>query len=244
MANNGSHEKAHKGRRLRWWQLIVLVIVFSIGGLGLAYIRATGTIDLAYRVGTSLKAFRAILSLSSEDVRAFVDSYEIFGMEQISPRDESKIKDYYRVVNQLCALGEVEKMYIPPVLDLPKGVYGNQLLFEKMMAESLNVGPGKKLLELGCGRGRIAHHVARLTGAKVVGLNIGDDQIQNAIDYANSTGGPRRPSQMASLKQKCGVILCRSPEAARIPSGQLQRPAAVRGWVIRWILPRAGTHVR
>jgi len=188
MANNGSHEKAHKGRRLRWWQLIVLVIVFSIGGLGLAYIRATGTIDLAYRVGTSLKAFRAILSLSSEDVRAFVDSYEIFGMEQISPRDESKIKDYYRVVNQLCALGEVEKMYIPPVLDLPKGVYGNQLLFEKMMAESLNVGPGKKLLELGCGRGRIAHHVARLTGAKVVGLNIGDDQIQNAIDYANSTG--------------------------------------------------------
>ncbi len=32
---------------------------------------------------------------------------------------------------------QVEKMYIPPVLDLPKGVYGNQLLFEKMMAESV-----------------------------------------------------------------------------------------------------------
>ncbi len=55
----------------------------------------------------------------------------------------------------------------------------------------LDVGPGKTLLELGCGRGRIAHHVARLTGAKVVGLNIGDDQIANAIDYANTTG-PRR----------------------------------------------------
>jgi sterol 24-C-methyltransferase len=78
--------------------------------------------------------------------------------------------------------------YIPPVYDLATGVYGNQLLFEEDMALSLDVGAGDKLLDLGCGRGRIAHHVARLTGAKVMGLNIGEDQVANAKEYAASTG--------------------------------------------------------
>jgi len=160
----------------------------AIMSITVGYIYGTGTIDLAYRGKTSLKAFSSILQLKQKDIMAFVDSYEIFGKEFITPDDEEKIKDYYRVVNQLCALGEVEKMYIPPVYDLPQGVYGNQLLFEKDMAMTLDVGPSDVVLELGCGRGRIAHHVARITGAKVVGMNIEDSQVQNAIAYANETG--------------------------------------------------------
>lgn len=34
------------------------------------------------------------------------------------------------VLNHLCALGEVEKMYIPPAMDLKLGIFGNQLLWE------------------------------------------------------------------------------------------------------------------
>ncbi len=67
-------------------------------------------------------------------------------------------------------------------------MYVNQLLFEEDMASTLDVGAGDKLLELGCGRGRIAHHVARLTGASVRGMNIGEDQIASAKEYAASTG--------------------------------------------------------
>eukprot|EP00547_Thalassionema_nitzschioides_P009466 CAMPEP_0194229180 /NCGR_PEP_ID=MMETSP0156-20130528/43752_1 /TAXON_ID=33649 /ORGANISM="Thalassionema nitzschioides, Strain L26-B" /LENGTH=386 /DNA_ID=CAMNT_0038961719 /DNA_START=35 /DNA_END=1195 /DNA_ORIENTATION=+ len=152
------------------------------------YITSTGTVDLWYRFSTSMHAFGGILSLDNKEIQAFIDSYEIFDKEIITPEDEGKIKDYYRVLNHLCALGEVEKMYIPPVYDLNRGVYENQLLFEEDMAKTLNVGPGDTLLELGCGRGRISNHMARLTGAKVVGVNIDSDQIGNARKYAETTG--------------------------------------------------------
>ena len=42
--------------------------------------------------------------------------------------------------------------------------------------DKLGLGPGKHALECGCGRGRIAHHVASVTGAKVTGFNINDGQ--------------------------------------------------------------------
>jgi sterol 24-C-methyltransferase len=50
------------------------------------------------------------------------------------------------------------------------------------------VGAGKKVLDVGCGRGRIAHHVAKYTGAKVVGLNIDKTQIRMAEEHAKAEG--------------------------------------------------------
>eukprot|EP00658_Telonema_sp_P-2_P064686 TRINITY_DN5386_c0_g1_i8.p1 TRINITY_DN5386_c0_g1~~TRINITY_DN5386_c0_g1_i8.p1 ORF type:complete len:264 (+),score=90.62 TRINITY_DN5386_c0_g1_i8:61-852(+) len=47
---------------------------------------------------------------------------------------------------------------------------------------------GQKVLDIGCGAGRIAHYAATLTGARVSGFNIDGDQILNAIEYANQTG--------------------------------------------------------
>jgi sterol 24-C-methyltransferase len=42
-------------------------------------------------------------------------------------------------------------------------------------------------MDMGCGRGRIAHYFATQTGGKVSGYNIDPNQIGNAIDYANET---------------------------------------------------------
>merc|ERR1712050_729433 len=84
--------------------------------------------------------------------------------------------------------GPVEKMYIPPVLELSRGVVGNQNLFEEKFADLLKVGPNDTVLDVGCGRGRIAHHVATHTGAKVVGLNIDEQQVQSAREHAQATG--------------------------------------------------------
>jgi len=46
----------------------------------------------------------------------------------------------------------------------------------------------KTVLDVGCGRGRIAHHVASYTGARVVGLNIDKTQLGMARQYAEATG--------------------------------------------------------
>jgi len=146
---------------------------------------------LWYRLSTSLTALHALLTLPPEHVQEFLKSYEIFDKEKITdnPEDAQNIINYYKVLNHLCAVGEVEKMYIPPAMDLNQSIFANQVLWEeKGMADQLNVGPGKKVLDVGCGRGRIAHHVASYTGADVTGINIDKSQIEFARKYADQTG--------------------------------------------------------
>mmetsp|Transcript_70534 Transcript_70534/g.131947 ORF Transcript_70534/g.131947 Transcript_70534/m.131947 type:complete len:362 (+) Transcript_70534:59-1144(+) len=154
-----------------------------------AYVAKTGTERLSYRLHVSVDAFLALLRLSQEDVDAYVDSYKLFEQDAVrTEEDESRIRAYYRTIANLCALGPVEKMYIPPVYDVSRGVVGNQIMFEEKFSDLLEIGPGKTVLDLGCGRGQVAHHVASYTGAKVVGLNIDSNQIEKATEYANHTG--------------------------------------------------------
>lgn len=145
---------------------------------------------LWYRASTSLTALYALFTLPQEHVDSFLKSYELFDKEAVTGKaDAENIVNYYQVINHLCAVGDVEKMYIPPVMDLNNGIFQNQMDWEeKGMADKLEVGPGKKVLDVGCGRGRIAHHVASYTGAEVTGLNIDQSQIGMAKAYAEAEG--------------------------------------------------------
>lgn len=145
---------------------------------------------LMYRFSTSAKALYALYTLPKEHVDKFLDSYQLFEKEHISKEEDAElIVNYYQVVNHLCAVGDVEKMYIPPVMDLKQGIFANQMIWEeKGMADKLEVRPGDKVLDVGCGRGRIAYHVATYTGAHVTGLNIDRGQIAMAKGYAESAG--------------------------------------------------------
>ena len=89
--------------------------------------------------------------------------------------------DYYSIIFLLCKLGNVEKMYIANIDDT-KSVKENQILYEKNLAKYLNVNNGK-ILDIGCGCGRIASHISKLTNSQVYGLNIDKDQIKDAIEY-------------------------------------------------------------
>jgi sterol 24-C-methyltransferase len=99
------------------------------------------------------------------------------------------IATYYKVLHHILSVFDVEKMYIPPQLDETKGLYGNQVLCEQELLSELGLvhAAGSHLLDMGCGRGRIAHHMASMTGGKVSGYNIDPDQIANAIDWSIET---------------------------------------------------------
>jgi len=85
-------------------------------------------------------------------------------------------------------MGEVEKMYIPPLMDDSGGIIRNQNLIEEKMMRDLELRPGLKVLDVGCGRGRIAAHVANYSGASVTGINIEASQVANAIENAKDLG--------------------------------------------------------
>lgn len=139
---------------------------------------------------TRARAFKALYTLEQREVDAFLASYSLFegDWSHQNGKHEGQIVDYYHVLNYLCALGNVEKMYIPPYMDPKAGVLGNQILFEQKMMRDMGLGAGHRVLDVGCGRGRIAAHMATATGADVTGINIDASQVANATENAQKKG--------------------------------------------------------
>jgi len=131
------------------------------------------------------------VTLSAEDKQGCIDAYKFFqrmqdGEPTTTEEETQAVAAYYKVLNNMLSVFDLEKLYIPPQLDETQGLYGNQILCEQQMLEGLNLSQPKQshLLDMGCGRGRIAHHIATLTGGQVSGYNIDPDQIENAIAWA------------------------------------------------------------
>jgi len=144
-----------------------------------------------YRAKTSLTGIKRLTTLSQEDKQACIDAYKFF--QRMQAGEETKTEDetravaaYYKVLNNMLSVFDLEKLYIPPQLDENQGLYGNQLLCEQAILDALELADpeGSHLLDMGCGRGRIAHYFATLTGGRVSGYNIDANQLENAIDWA------------------------------------------------------------
>jgi sterol 24-C-methyltransferase len=144
-----------------------------------------------YRIKTALDGLRRLTKLSPADKQACIDAFRFFQRmqdgEPTETADETRaVADYYKVLNNLLSVFDLEKLYIPPQFDDKLGLYGNQLLCEQAVFSDLALrNPGSShLLDMGCGRGRISHHFATLSGGHVSGYNIDPDQIDNAISWA------------------------------------------------------------
>ncbi|KXT02588.1 hypothetical protein AC578_10677 [Pseudocercospora eumusae] len=154
-------------------------------------------VRLSRRISTAVRSFRVLKNLTPEQVDNFMKSYQIYSLDwadekmmldALGPNYQKKVgeclADYYSVLNHLCALGEVEKMYIPPAIDLSQNLVMNQILYEERIANELKLPPNAKVLELGCGRGRVAAHISKVApGTQITGLNIDSDQIASAQSF-------------------------------------------------------------
>ncbi len=154
-----------------------------------------------YRLSTAARSFRALYTLPQTTVDSFLASYDIFDHDWANEDElrrqmgsdyyrevKRKIVDYYAVLNHLCTLGEIEKMYIPPAMDLTKSIPENQTLFEQQMARDLELNNASRVLDIGCGRGRIACGMATYSGASVTGINLDPGQVASGNEYARRQG--------------------------------------------------------
>ena len=144
-----------------------------------------------YRIKTAFQGLSRLASLPAEDKQACIDAYRFFqrmqdGEETRTEDETAAVAAYYKVLNNLLSVFDLEKLYIPPQLDDSLGLYGNQLLCEQAVLEELNLQTPQRshLLDMGCGRGRISYHFASLTGGQVSGYNIDPNQIESAKDWA------------------------------------------------------------
>lgn len=133
-------------------------------------------------------AFKALVGMPKDQIEQYYASLKVMGKEHLDKQDEGAVAAWYNVVSKYCDLGDYEKMYIPPVLDPHAGFTENQRLFETGMADALEASEGKVFLDLGCGKGRIAHEVANHSHCKVVGMNLEVSQLENAKRFAAAKG--------------------------------------------------------
>ena len=148
-----------------------------------------------YRLKTALVALKRLATLSKDDKQACIDAYRFFQRmqagEDTATEDETKaVADYYKVLNNILSVFDLEKLYIPPMLNEKQGLYGNQLLIERAIFEELALEKPQQshLLDMGCGRGRISHHFATMSGGQVSGYNIDVNQLENAKGWAEKCG--------------------------------------------------------
>jgi sterol 24-C-methyltransferase len=80
----------------------------------------------------------------------------------------------------------------------------NQELFERKMADAMELGPNKVALDIGCGQGLVADMVQDQTKARVVGINISPEQIAKAKDIAAGKGklGTALDFQRGSMNER------------------------------------------
>ncbi|QIW99758.1 hypothetical protein AMS68_005276 [Peltaster fructicola] len=148
------------------------------------------------RIKTFTTSFKYLLHLTPQQVDDFMASYVIYNLDWkneeemirvLGPNYPEKVGDclraYYGVLNHLCSLGDVEKMYIPPLMDYRASPLDNQLLYEESIARHISLKPGDKVLDLGCGRGRVAAHISQFAHVQVTGMNIDPNQIAQAKSF-------------------------------------------------------------
>jgi hypothetical protein len=99
-----------------------------------------------------LGALRGLLRISDDDYNAYMRSYgELFVDSPENTKADydnsvplrgyplgssTELTELYKVIHLLCTLGSVEKMYMPPQIDPTESVLANQILFERIVADS------------------------------------------------------------------------------------------------------------
>lgn len=165
-------------------------------------------------IRTKADALGKLLRTTEDEYHAFMGTYgSLFSARPENTREDHdrgvpmrgyeqgsspELAHYYRFIHLLCTLGSVEKMYMPPTIDPTRSVKENQLLLEREIAEALELKPGDVALDLGCGCGAIAAHVAQLGGCVVKGINIEPSAIEKA---ARTTDPSRVQCQLGDFNE-------------------------------------------
>ncbi|KAI1261801.1 S-adenosyl-L-methionine-dependent methyltransferase [Xylariaceae sp. FL1019] len=222
------------------------------------------------RLTTVFRALRALHGLTPQEVDDFMSSYEIYNLDW---EDEEEmvaafgpdyqihvghcLESYYSVLNHLCSLGDVEKMYIPPLMNEKASVRDNQLLTEEAIARDIGLTRDMKVLDLGCGRGRVAAHMTSFSnGAKVTGLNIDANQVVQAREFNRKRGFhndflvhdqndlplPFSDQHFDAFYEIQALSLCKNPEALFNEIYRILKPGA-KFLLLDWVrLPAFDPH--
>lgn len=94
---------------------------------------------------------------------------------------------YYHLATDLYEYGWSQSFHFARYFK-GEGFYQALARHEHYLAYSMNIKRNDRVLDVGCGVGGPAREIARFTGAKIVGLNNNDYQIERATLYTQQQG--------------------------------------------------------
>lgn len=92
-------------------------------------------------------------------------------------------RQYYNLATDLYEYGWGQSFHFCRY-SLGESFYQAIARHEHYLAHSIGIKEGMRVLDVGCGVGGPAREIAKFTGAKIIGLNNNDYQIQRATHYA------------------------------------------------------------
>ena len=175
----------------------VIRAVQAPGDLGLARAYASGDIevegdirdvfaigdrDLAVRIGP--RQLRAVVGLVGRDVLRRIppppEEFRPRGRLHSRRRDRASVSHHYDLSNRFYGLFLDESMtYSCAVFEQPEWTLEQgQAAKHELALRKLDLQPGKRLLDVGCGWGAHAIHAARHFGVDVTGITLADQQVE------------------------------------------------------------------
>ena len=157
-----------------------------------------------YKYKERFQAFNRLRTTHVDKIKSYIDSYDVLYSDkntlQINSLEDFnknvpllgyKISDQwehtenlYAILHDLCRIGGLRKMYVPPQLNHSStDIQTNQLLAEKKLAEWLQVNPGEKMLELGCGCGAISESMSHNTNCFITGINLDEETLEKGRQH-------------------------------------------------------------
>ncbi|MER0242748.1 class I SAM-dependent methyltransferase [Streptomyces sp. HSW2009] len=111
-------------------------------------------------------------------------------MPQASVPPSGQVSDYYSSLGPLLQMAWDDNFHFGywESADDPATVEEATDRFTDLLIERLQVGPGDRVLDVGCGIGKPALRVATSTGANVLGITISEQQVKQGLERAAAAG--------------------------------------------------------
>lgn len=132
---------------------------------------------------------------SRTDVRSSVVEYRTFHADHSSAKEEARKEDYRRMVNDLYfnlvtdlyEVGWGKSFHFAP-RRRGESFHGSLARLEQRVADALEVGPGKDVIDVGCGVGGPMMQIARACRARIDGINLSEIQIERGRAHVRRAG--------------------------------------------------------
>ncbi len=177
------------------------------GELGIARAYVAGDIELDGALDSlfslEVPPLRTVMNVSN--IRSLLNQTGLSVLKPIAPptiearqkgllhsksRDKQAISHHYDVSNEFYEMILGPTMaYSCAVFDSPEdSLEDAQIRKVDLVARKLDLAPGMRLLDVGCGWGTMAIHAARVYGASVVGVTLSEPQQRFATERAKAAG--------------------------------------------------------